>query len=107
LTVDTATLPRGPSNIALSEWGRISATLPDRLDVDRLAMHVIRIDLTGPSWRQCIAKPHTAERAAARALATMDWLVDACTPSRRASWPNVTWPAISASTACGRSSRMR
>jgi cytochrome c551/c552 len=34
--------------------------------LDCLAMHAIRIDVTGPSWRQHVAKT----RAASRTLAT-------------------------------------
>lgn len=51
------------SNISLSEWGRYLGdnTLTMAI-LDRLAMHAIRIDVDGPSYRQ-----HTAaERAAGR-----------------------------------------
>jgi DNA replication protein DnaC len=53
------------SNIALSDWGRYlgDATLIAAI-LDRLAMHAIRIDITGPSWRQHVAKTRAAERAA-------------------------------------------
>lgn len=53
------------SNIALSDWGRYlgDATLTAAI-LDRLAMHAIRIDITGPSWRQHVAKAR-AERATA------------------------------------------
>jgi len=53
------------SNIALSDWGRYlgDATLTAAI-LDRLAMHAIRIDITGPSWRQHVAKTRAAERAA-------------------------------------------
>jgi DNA replication protein DnaC len=53
------------SNIGLSDWGRYlgDATLTAAI-LDRLAMHAIRIDITGPSWRQHIAKTRAAERAA-------------------------------------------
>jgi DNA replication protein DnaC len=52
------------SNIALGEWGRYhgDATLTAAI-LDRLAMHAIRIDIPGPSWRQHIAKMREAERA--------------------------------------------
>ena len=52
------------SNIALSDWGRYlgDATLTAAI-LDRLAMHAIRINITGPSWRQHVAKAR-AERAA-------------------------------------------
>lgn len=51
------------SNIALSDWGRYlgDATLTAAI-LDRLAMHAIRIDIDGPSWRQHIAKTRAAER---------------------------------------------
>ena len=55
------------SNIALSDWGRYlgDGTLTAAI-LDRLAMHAIRIDIDGPSWRQHVAK----SRAAARTPAT-------------------------------------
>jgi DNA replication protein DnaC len=45
------------SNIALSDWGRYlgDATLTAAI-LDRLAMHAIRIDIDGPSYRQHVAK---------------------------------------------------
>jgi DNA replication protein DnaC len=56
------------SNIALSDWGRFlgDATLTAAI-LDRLAMHAIRIDIDGPSFRQHVAKtrapsPTQAER---------------------------------------------
>ena len=54
------------SNIALSEWGRYlgDATLTAAIR-DRLAMHAIRIDISGPSFRQ-----HVATRRAERTPAT-------------------------------------
>jgi DNA replication protein DnaC len=44
------------SNIALSDWGRYlgDATLTAAI-LDRLAMHAIRIDIDGPSYRQHVA----------------------------------------------------
>jgi DNA replication protein DnaC len=44
------------SNISLSEWGRYlgDATLTAAI-LDRLAMHAIRIDVDGPSYRQHVA----------------------------------------------------
>jgi DNA replication protein DnaC len=44
------------SNIALSEWGKFlgDATLTAAI-LDRLAMHAIRIDIDGPSYRQHVA----------------------------------------------------
>jgi DNA replication protein DnaC len=55
------------SNIALSDWGRYlgDATLTAAI-LDRLAMHAIRIDVDGPSYRQHVAKTRAAERAAAK-----------------------------------------
>ena len=52
------------SNIALSDWSRYlgDATLTAAI-LDRLAMHAIRIDITGPSWRQHVAKTRATERA--------------------------------------------
>ena len=54
------------SNIALSDWGRYlgDATLTAAI-LDRLAMHAIRIDIAGPSWRQHVAKSRATSRAAA------------------------------------------
>jgi len=45
------------SNIALSDWGRFlgDATLTAAI-LDRLAMHAIRVDIDGPSYRQHVAK---------------------------------------------------
>jgi DNA replication protein DnaC len=52
------------SNIALSEWGAFlgDATLTAAI-LDRLAMHAIRIDVDGPSYRQHVAKTRTAKRS--------------------------------------------
>lgn len=49
------------SNIALGDWGRYlgDATLTAAI-LDRLAMHAIRIDISGPSWRQHVAKNRAA-----------------------------------------------
>lgn len=51
------------SNIALSDWGKYlgDATLTAAI-LDRLAMHALRIDIDGPSYRQHVAH----ERAAGR-----------------------------------------
>ena len=56
------------SNIALSDWGRYlgDATLTAAI-LDRIAMHAIRIDIDGPSYRQHVAKSRAAERAPAPA----------------------------------------
>ena len=55
------------SNIALSEWGRFlgDVTLTAAI-LDRLAMHAIRIDIDGPSYRQHVAASRAADRAPAR-----------------------------------------
>lgn len=49
------------SNIALSDWGRYlgDATLTAAI-LDRLAMHAIRIDIDGPSYRQHVAEERAA-----------------------------------------------
>lgn len=51
------------SNIELSEWGRYlgDATLTAAI-LDRLVMHAIRIQITGPSYRQLVAENRAAER---------------------------------------------
>jgi len=55
------------SNVALSDWGRyLGDTTVAMAILDRLAMHAIRIDINGPSFRQHLAD----ERAAARGAAT-------------------------------------
>jgi len=52
------------SNIRLSEWGRYlgDATLTAAI-LDRLAMHAIRIDVDGPSYRQHLATIRAGESA--------------------------------------------
>lgn len=52
------------SNIALSDWGRYlgDATLTAAI-LDRIAMHAIRIDIDGPSYRQHLAKSRAGELA--------------------------------------------
>jgi DNA replication protein DnaC len=52
------------SNISLSDWGRYlgDATLTAAI-LDRLAMHALRIDVDGPSYRQHVAKSRADERA--------------------------------------------
>ena len=59
------------SNIALSDWGRFlgDATLTAAI-LDRLAMHAIRIDIDGPSYRQHVAKARTHQGAASPARPT-------------------------------------
>jgi DNA replication protein DnaC len=51
------------SNIGLSDWGRFlgDATLTAAI-LDRLAMHAIRIDIDGPSYRQHVAGRRAADR---------------------------------------------
>jgi DNA replication protein DnaC len=53
------------SNIALSDWGKYlgDATLTAAI-LDRLAMHAIRIDIDGPSYRQHVAHERAAGRGA-------------------------------------------
>jgi DNA replication protein DnaC len=52
------------SNIDLSDWGRYlgDATLTAAI-LDRLAMHAVRIDIDGPSYRQKVAEDRAAGRA--------------------------------------------
>jgi len=54
------------SNIALSDWGRYlgDATLAAAI-LDRLAMHAVRIDIDGPSYRQHFAQTRAGERTTA------------------------------------------
>jgi DNA replication protein DnaC len=56
------------SNIALSDWGRYlgDATLTAAI-LDRLAMHALRIDIDGPSYRQHVAHERAAGRGTKRA----------------------------------------
>jgi len=53
------------SNIALSDWGKYlgDATLTAAI-LDRLAMHALRIDIDGPSYRQHVAHERAAGRGA-------------------------------------------
>ncbi len=55
------------SNILLSEWGSYlgDATLTAAI-LDRLAMHALRIDIDGPSYRQKVAEDRAAERKTRR-----------------------------------------
>jgi DNA replication protein DnaC len=55
------------SNIALSDWGSYlgDATLTAAI-LDRLAMHAIRIDIEGPSYRQHVAEKRAAASAVER-----------------------------------------
>ena len=56
------------SNVALSEWGRYlgDATLAMAI-LDRLAMHAIRIDIDGPSYRQHVATERATKRSKGKA----------------------------------------
>ena len=55
------------SNIALSDWGRyLGDTTVAMAILDRLAMHAIRIDIDGPSYRQHLAELRAQKRAAAQ-----------------------------------------
>jgi DNA replication protein DnaC len=51
------------SNIKLSAWGRYlgDPTLAMTI-LDRVAMHAIRIDITGPSYRQHVADERARKR---------------------------------------------
>ena len=55
------------SNIALSDWGKYlgDATLTAAI-LDRLAMHALRIDIEGPSYRQHVAHERAAGRGTKR-----------------------------------------
>jgi DNA replication protein DnaC len=51
------------SNIALSEWGRYLGDVTLAVAVlDRLAMHAVRIDIDGPSYRQHLAEQRDKKR---------------------------------------------
>lgn len=53
------------SNIALSDWGRyLGDTTVAMAILDRLAMHAIRVDIDGPSYRQHLAELRAQKRAA-------------------------------------------
>jgi DNA replication protein DnaC len=53
------------SNIKLGGWGRYlgDATIAAAI-LDRLAMHAIRVDIDGPSFRQQVARDRAKERGA-------------------------------------------
>jgi DNA replication protein DnaC len=59
------------SNIDLREWGRYlgDATIAAAI-LDRLAMHAIRIDIDGPSYRQHLASARAGKAAKPNATAT-------------------------------------
>jgi DNA replication protein DnaC len=53
------------SNIALSDWGRyLGDTTVAMAILDRLAMHAIRVDIDGPSYRQHLAELRAAAQSA-------------------------------------------
>ena len=56
------------SNIRLKEWGRYlgDATITSAI-LDRLAMHAIRINIDGPSYRQHVARQRAAEHGSTEA----------------------------------------
>ncbi len=59
------------SNVDLSDWGRYlgDATVAMAI-LDRLAMHAIRIDIDGPSYRQHVAELRANERGPPNLAAT-------------------------------------
>jgi DNA replication protein DnaC len=58
------------SNIALSDWGRyLGDTTVAMAILDRLAMNAIRIDISGPSYRQHIAELRAKKRPDAKSVA--------------------------------------
>lgn len=61
------------SNIDLREWGRFlgDATVAAAI-LDRLAMHAIRIDIDGPSYRQHVATERAAKPAKSRPASAGD-----------------------------------
>lgn len=55
------------SNIDLSQWGRyLGDAVVTAAILDRLAMHAIRIDIDGPSYRQRVAADRATKRNKAR-----------------------------------------
>jgi DNA replication protein DnaC len=56
------------SNIALSDWGRyLGDTTIAMAILDRLAMHALRIEIDGPSYRQHVADQRSKKRSPAKA----------------------------------------
>lgn len=56
------------SNIALSDWGRyLGDTTIAMAILDRLAMHALRIEIDGPSYRQHVADQRSKKRLPAKA----------------------------------------
>jgi DNA replication protein DnaC len=59
------------SNIALSDWGRyLGDTTVAMAILDRLAMHAIRVNIDGPSYRQHLAELRAATQSAPAAAAS-------------------------------------
>jgi DNA replication protein DnaC len=57
------------SNIALSDWGRyLGDTTIAMAILDRLAMHALRIEIDGPSYRQHVADQRSKKRSPAKAV---------------------------------------
>jgi len=56
------------SNIALGDWGRYLGDSTVAMAIlDRLAMHAIRIDIDGPSFRQHVAEQRASKRRGGKA----------------------------------------
>jgi DNA replication protein DnaC len=56
------------SNIDLSDWGRyLGDTTVAMAILDRLAMHAVRVDIDGPSYRQYVAEQRAATRSTSKA----------------------------------------
>ena len=61
------------SNIALSDWGRyLGDTTVAMAILDRLAMHALRIDIDGPSYRQHVAAQRAKKPSSAKADPSVD-----------------------------------
>lgn len=61
------------SNIKLSAWGRYLGDPTLAMSIlDRLAMHAIRLDITGPSYRQHVADERAKKRGAKIPVDTPD-----------------------------------
>jgi DNA replication protein DnaC len=55
------------SNIALSDWGHyLGDTTIAMAILDRLAMHALRIDIDGPSYRKHVAEQRARKRGASK-----------------------------------------
>lgn len=61
------------SNIKLSAWGRYLGDPTLAMSIlDRLAMHAVRIDIAGPSYRQHVADERAKKRGIKRPIDTPD-----------------------------------